>query len=147
MILLLAIVSLGQIALTVPDYSFAGHWTADVAASRFNGAVAVKAASLDFVVRPQAVEITNRTTDTSGRELGTGTTTFTTDGQPHPHDELLPGLIVVARWNGPRQLDTVLTRTNGIVDRVTYEVSDNGRTLTTRTAGPLGTQEIVFRRE
>jgi hypothetical protein len=31
-------------------------------------------------------------------------------------------------------------------DRVSYEVSDSGRTLTTRTSGSLGDQVIVFRR-
>ena len=102
---------------------------------------------LEFVVTPETVAITNRTIDISNRDVGTGTTTLRTDGESHPHDEVLPGLTVVAQWRGPRLLDTVLTRRNGIVDHVTYEISDDGRTLTTKTAGPLGTQEIVFRRD
>lgn len=128
-------------------HPFQGHWTADIAASRFNGTVAVKAASLEFIVTSETVTITNRTIDMSNSDVGTGTTTFRTDGESHAHDELLAGLTVVAQWHGPRLLDTVLTRKNGIIDHVTYEISGDGRTLTTKTAGPLGTQEIVFRRD
>jgi hypothetical protein len=142
----LAVALLAQSSASA-DHPFAGHWTADLAASRFNGPVVVKAASLEFVVTSETVAITHRTIDSSDRDVGTGTTTLRIDGESHPHDELLPGLTVVARWRGPRLLDTVLTRRNGIVDHVTYEISDDGRTLTTKTAGSLGTQEIVFRRD
>jgi hypothetical protein len=130
----------------VGPHSFSGYWTADVAASRLNGSVALRSASLDLVVSEETVVITNHTVDTSGRDVGTGTSTFRTDGQPHVHDELMPGLSVIARWPSDRLLDTVLTRPNGITDHVTYEVSSDGATLVTRTAGPFGTQEIVFRR-
>ena len=123
-----------------------GKWIADVSASRFNGSVAVKSASLDLLVSEETVVITNHTVDTSDRDVGTGTSTFQTDGQPHAHDELMRGLSVVARWSSDRVLDTVLTRPNGVSDHVTYEVSLDGATLVTRTAGPFGTQEIVFRR-
>lgn len=140
----LAIAALGQSGSS-SEHPFTGYWTADIPASRFNGAVAVKAASLQFVVTSETVTITNRTIDISNRDLGTGTTTFRTDGQSHPHDELLVGLMVVAQWRGPRLLDTVLTRRNGMVDHVTYE-HDRG-TLTAKTAGPFGTQKIVFRRD
>jgi len=58
----------------------------------------------------------------------------------------MPGLIVVARWHGTRVLETVLTRKDGQTDRVTYEVSLDGRTLTTRTSGNFGDQAIVFDR-
>lgn len=142
--LTVALVNQGGVSANHP---FAGHWNADIAASRFNGAIAVKAASLEFVVKAETVEITDRTIDFSNRDVGTGTTSLRTDGEPHPHDELLAGLTVVARWRGQRLLDTVMTRGNGVVDHVTYEISDDGRTLTTKTAGPLGTQEIVFRRD
>ena len=126
---------------------FSGHWTADVLASRFNGAVAVKMATLEFVVTSETVIITNHAIDNFNRDVDTGATTLRTDGESHEHDELLPGLTVIARWRGPRLLDTVLTRTNGIVDHVTYEIFDDAKTLTTKTVGSLGTQEIVFHRD
>jgi hypothetical protein len=40
----------------------------------------------------------------------------------------------------------VLTRRNGVTDHVTYELSSDGSVLAARTAGPFGTQEIIFRR-
>ena len=129
------------------NHSFDGLWTADLAASRFNGRVDVKAATLEFIVSVDAVAVTNHTIDVAGKDVGTGTTTFRTDGRPHPHDELLPGLTAVAQWHSPTLLDTVLTRPNGIVDHVAYDLSESGSVLIVRTAGPFGTQEIVFRRQ
>ena len=142
------IVLAGSVGLQVQgrSHSFNGDWVADMAASRFNGSVAVKAATLDLAVSESAVTITNHSIDTSNRDLGTGTSTFTTDGKAHVHDELMPGLSVVAKWANDRLLDTVLTRPNRVSDHVTYEISADGKTLVTRTAGPFGTQEIVFRR-
>ena len=59
---------------------------------------------------------------------------------------LMPGLIVVARWRGSHVLETILTRNDGHVDRVTYDVSADGRTLTTTTSGHLGEHVMVFDR-
>src|SRR5258706_8950057 len=143
-LLWLAVALLAQSSVN-PGHPLAGRWTADIRGSRFNGAVAVKETSLEFVVTSETVAITNHTIDISDRDLGTGTTTLRTDGKSYPHDELLIGLTIVTQWKGPKLLATVLTRSSGIVDHVTYEVSDDGRTLTTKTSGPLGTQEIVFR--
>jgi hypothetical protein len=129
------------------SHPFNGRWIADMSTSRFNGSIAVQSASLDFLVSAESVVITNHSIDKSGRDVGTGTSSFRTDGQPHVHDELMPGLIIVATWSGDRTLNTVLTRPNGVMDRVSYELSSDGSTLVTRTAGPFGTQEIVFRRQ
>jgi hypothetical protein len=60
---------------------------------------------------------------------------------------LMPGLIVVARWRGSHVLETILTRRDGQVDRVTDEVSADGSTLTTTTSGTLWEQVIVFDRK
>ena len=57
---------------------------------------------------------------------------------------LMPGLIVVARWRGSHVLETILTRKDGQVDQVTYEVSADGSTPTTTTSGTLGEQVMVF---
>jgi hypothetical protein len=145
-VLLATALLVAQAALP-PGQRFQGHWTADVAASRFNPGVVVKAATLDFAVTSETVSITDGITDGSGREIGTGTTVFRTDGKVYPHEQLLSGLTVVCQWKGPSLLDTVLTRRNGIVDHVTYEVSEDGETLTLRTQGPLGSQTILYRRD
>jgi hypothetical protein len=128
------------------DHPFNGAWTADMSRSRWNGTVQVKESTLALDVTADSVTIVSRTVDVNDRVIGPTTTRFVTDGAPHRHNELMPGLMVVARWTTARLLDTVLTRANGIVDHVAYEVSEEGATLTTRTSGPLATQEIVFRR-
>jgi hypothetical protein len=53
---------------------------------------------------------------------------------------LMPGLIVVAKWRGSDVLDTILTWTEGQVDRVTSEVSADGSTLTSTAPGNLGSK-------
>ena len=55
-------------------------------------------------------------------------------------------MVARARWAGPRRLETVFTRRSGVVERVNYEVSADGTTLTNATEGPLGLQRVIFRR-
>jgi hypothetical protein len=121
-----------------------GTWVADLSKSTLHKGSPVRSATLRFTVTAESVSITDSTRDASGKEIGTGTTVFVTDGKSHPHDALMPGLTVVATWRHARLFETLLTRKDGQVDRVTYEVSDDGKTLTTRTSGPLGDQTIVF---
>jgi hypothetical protein len=142
---LVAAVALGQPAGSANP--FVGQWAANIAKSQLRPNAQIQSESLRFdVARPGTVSISDSVITTSGREIGQGTTTFQVDGEVHPHDELLPGLVVVTRWRGPRLLETTLTRTDGQIDRVTYEVSANGQTLTVKTEGPLGGQLIVFER-
>ena len=59
---------------------------------------------------------------------------------------LMPGLIVVARWRGSHVLETILTRKDGQVGRVTDEVSADRSTLATTTSGNRGEHVMVFDR-
>jgi hypothetical protein len=145
--LISALAVLVQTGGAATEHPFVGRWTADLAKSKLHTGSPLRAPTLQFAVTSESVSITDDARDASGRAIGTGQTTFQTDGAPHPHDKLLPGLTVVANWRGPRRLETVLTRASGEVDRVTYEVSADGQTLTTTTSGSLGTQVIVFRRQ
>jgi len=72
--------------------------------------------TLQVAVIGDTVSITDTVVIPSGQNVGQGTTTFQTDGREHSHDELMPGLIVVARWRGPDVLETILT---GKMDRST----------------------------
>jgi hypothetical protein len=146
LVLISALAILVQTGGAVVEHPFAGRWTADLTKSKLHAGSPVRAATLQFAVTSESVSITDDARDASGQAIGTGQTRFQTDGAPHPHDKLLPGLTVVANWRGPRRLETVLTRASGEVDRVTYEVSADGHSLTTTTSGGLGTQVIVFRR-
>jgi hypothetical protein len=147
LVLISALAILVQTGRAAAEHPFAGLWTADLAKSKLHAGSPLRAATLRFAVTSESVSITDDARDASGRAIGTGQTTLVTDGAPHPHDKLLPGLTVVASWRGPRRLETVLTRASGEVDRVTYEVSTDRHTLTTTTTGSLGTQVIVFRRQ
>ena len=123
-----------------------GRWTADLSASRLHPGVSVRSIALVFVVSPNRVRITDDVVLASGQQVGHGPAEFVTDGQEHRNDALLAGLVVQARWVNPRRLETVLKRPNGVVERVSYETSADGSTLTNTTDGPLGSQVIVFRR-
>src|SRR5262245_52617389 len=94
---------------------FAGEWDAVLSKSCLRPNSPIQSEHLRFdVPTARTVSITDSVVTTAGKEIGQGTTTFQVDGEIHPHDELLPGLTVVARWNGPRRLETALTRTNGM---------------------------------
>jgi hypothetical protein len=73
------------------------------------------------------VSITDTVIDASGQIVGRGTTTFQADGKEHAHDDVMRGLVAVARWRGSHVLETVLTRKDGKVDHVTYEISADGK--------------------
>ena len=138
---LVAVIASAQPLSTHP---FAGNWVANMAKSQLRPNAHIESERLRLEVTKDNVSITDSVITTSGREIGQGTTTFQVDGQAHPHDELLPGLTVIARWRGTHLLETVLTRRNGQIDRVTYELAENGQTLTVKTEGDLGGQLIVF---
>jgi hypothetical protein len=125
------------------DNAFVGSWTADLAQSKLRPNSHITSATLVFSVTPEAVSITDSVID-GGQQVGHGTTVFQTDGKEHPHDELAPGMMVVALWRSSRRLETTL-KWNGQTDTVTYDVSSDGKTLTNRVLGRLGEQVIVFK--
>src|SRR5262245_15583491 len=115
--LLAALLAIAQSA-SLPGAALAGTWTADMARSRFHASLNVRSRLLRTGITDNTVTITDSIVNAAGQEIGQGTTTFQVDGQPHPHDELLPGLMVVATWQSARRLETTLTRRTGRVDRV-----------------------------
>lgn len=141
------LMALLALTLVQPDaHPLEGRWVADLAASRLHAGTAVRSIALAFVVRSDRVRISDEVMAASGEQVGHGPAEFITDGRPHPNDELLPGLMAQARWTNSRRLETVLTRRSGVVERVSYEISPDGLTLTNTMEGPLGTQILVFRR-
>jgi hypothetical protein len=128
------------------QHPFVGHWKADLSKSEPVDSQ-IQGISLEVAIVADTVSFALKVIDASGQEVGLGTTTFQTDGKEHPHDDLTPGTVVVAKWNGSDILETVQTRKDGQVVRVTYEISSNRRTLTTRTSDNLGKQVIVFDRQ
>jgi hypothetical protein len=123
-----------------------GTWIADLSKSEPPNAQ-IQRISLEVAVAGDTVSVTDKVTDASGQDMGFGTVTYQTDGTEHPHDDLMPGMVVVARWNSSNILETVRTRKDGQVLRVTFEISSNSQTLTTTASDSLGKQVIVFDRK
>jgi hypothetical protein len=71
--------------------------------------------------------------------------TFRTDGIPTP-GTLNPGIVLMARWVGSRVLASIAEKNSQVVALVTYEVSADGKALTSRSSGMLE-QTIVFDRK
>jgi hypothetical protein len=64
----------------------------------------------------------------------TGTFKIHPDGKEHPIPGS-PGLVEVSRWAGPHTLETVARQEGKVVGHSSYEVSDDGKTLTAKISG------------
>jgi hypothetical protein len=141
------LIVLFALAFPQPDaHALQGRWVADLAASRLHPGTSVRSIALTFLVSSDRVRISDDVVSGSGEQVGHGAAEFVTDGRERPNDALLPGLVAQARWASPLRLETALKRPDGVIERVSYEASSDGLTLTNRTEGPLGVQVIVFRR-
>lgn len=121
--------------------------TADISRSKLAPNYQLQSATLQFAVAGDIVTATSRVVLASGQQ-SQATERFQVDGQGHPFEKspLGPGVVVVARWLGPRVLETVAAQNGKEVARATYEVSPDGRTLTATTSGMVQ-QVIVFERK
>ena len=105
----------------------AGAWRADLSLSRPPDRP-FRRAALHVDVSPERVTITDTVVDASGREAR-GVNTIHADGQSHPSAH---GYALTARWRDSHALETVVTKDQLEVSRLTYEVSRDGGTLTLR---------------
>src|SRR5262245_3703369 len=99
--LLAFILALGQAGSSALE----GRWTADLSASKVHPGVSVRSIALTFVVSPDRVHITDDVVLVSGQQVGQGGAEFLTDGEEHPNDALLTGLVVRASWISPHRLE------------------------------------------
>jgi hypothetical protein len=79
----------------------------------------------------------------SGQEQR-ATETFRTDGT-ETRGTLTPGVTLVAKWLDPHVLASLAKKDGNVIAVVTYEVSSDGKTLTSRSSGMVE-QTIVFDR-
>lgn len=125
------------------DHPFAGSWVANFSKSNVHPTFQYRAVTLDIEVSGENVTLASRSIGGAGNEIRAGET-FRTDGTVKP-GTLTPGVSHVARWLGPDVLATIARRDGRTVALVTYEVSADRKSLTSRSSGLLE-QVIVFDR-
>ena len=131
-------------------HAFSGSWTANIAKSRRHPNHLFKSAAMRVEVSADVVSLTYTGVNMSGGEES-GTTKVYADGKEHEIAEA-PGFVAVSRWLSPRILETTAKKDGKVVGHSTYEISEDGKTLTARIKGSdaSGTefeQTIVFDRD
>ena len=107
---------------------FVGKWTAKLSKSKRHPANQFQSAMIEFKVDGNIVTIIDAVIDESGHEV-TANNTILVDGNEHP-SENGNGYVLVAKWNGPRVIETSATKDGLDVGWGKYEVSKDGKTLT-----------------
>ena len=113
--------------------SLLGTWTANLSKSRRHANHQFESATLRFEMSGNAVQVTHSGVNAKG-EQESGTTTFHPDGKEYPVAQA-PGVVAVAEWVGTRILETTAKKDGKVVGHGTYEISDDGQTLTATVAG------------
>ncbi|HZS03266.1 MAG TPA: hypothetical protein VFD58_00195 [Blastocatellia bacterium] len=109
-----------------------------------------RSAALHFDVSDEAVLLTFTGVNMAGKRES-GTKRLHPDGKEYPLAEA-PGVVEVAKWAGSHTLEVVARKDGVVAGRGTYEVSEDGKTLTARIKGADAggaefEQVIVFDRE
>jgi hypothetical protein len=130
---------------------FSGTWVANIAKSQRHPNHLFQSATLRFVVMGDTVTITHGGVNAGGQEES-GTIVLQADGKEHAASEQTPGIVVVTRWAGPRVLEVVAKNAGATVGHQSFQVSVDGKTLTTNVwgtdaSGKRFEQVIVFDRK
>lgn len=141
--LLLVLVTLAQ-AGPGAENPFVGTWMADFSKSKLHPSFQFQGVTLQIAVAGDTATLTSELVSAAGQKLRAAET-FRTDGTETP-GTLTPGVTLVARWVGSQVLASVAKKAGEIVALVTYEISSDGRTLTSRSSGMLE-QVVVFERK
>lgn len=144
---ILTVVGMGdlQAGQTVPakENPFVGHWTANLSKSKLHPNFHVQGVTLQIAVAGDSVTMASELVNASG-QTQRAAETFRTDGTETP-GTLTPGVSHVARWVGSHVLASIAKKDDQVIALVTYEVSADGKTLTSRSSGMIE-QVIVFDR-
>lgn len=129
---------------------FAGTWIANIEKSRRHANHQFHSATLSFVISGDEVTLTHAGVNASGKQES-GKTVLRADGHEHEVSPLAPGVVAATRWRGAHVLETVARKDGQVVGEGTYEVSNDGKTLTATIAGTDGAgarfeQVVVFDR-
>ena len=117
-------------SLHAADNPFVGTWTLNLSKSKLPANAQYKSITLQFAVVFDTVTVGSKFVAASGQEQ-TATELFHTDGKEHP-GTLSLGVLHTARWVNARMIETTAKKDGKDMGVVQYEVSADGRTLTSR---------------
>jgi hypothetical protein len=140
MVLFLVMMTLGGAA----QNPFAGTWVANLSKSRPHPDFRFQRVTLQIAVTGENVTMSSVVTDAAGKEQRAAET-FRSDGTETP-GTLTPGVTHIARFVGSHVLATIANKDGLLFAMVTYEVSADGKVLTSRSSGMME-QVIVFDRQ
>lgn len=115
-----------SVQTAVRQSPLAGVWRANVENSPEPSLRLCDAATLEFTVEADQVTLSDTVWEPSGAETR-HSYTLRVGGPPQRVDH---GYVMAARWRGSRALDVSVAQNGQHLMRVTYAVSDDGRTLT-----------------
>jgi hypothetical protein len=129
-------------------HPLAGTWIANIAKSTRHENHQFASSTMRFDISPGEVKFTYEGVNASGK-LEKGEQTLNVDGQPHDHPQA-PGIAVTSSL-GPRGIESSATKEGVVLGRGTYDVSEDGQTMTATVngidgAGKAFEQVIVFDR-
>jgi ketosteroid isomerase-like protein len=131
-------------ASPLPESPLVGNWTANMAKSKLDPPGQFRSATLQIAVAGDAMTMASELVDGSGQTRRVAET-FRTDGTETP-GTLNPGVTLMARWLGPTVLASIAKKDGQVIALVTYQLSTDGKTLTSRSSG-TAEQTIVFDRK
>jgi len=123
---------------------FVGTWTADLPKSRLHPSSQFQSVTLQIGVAGDTMTMASVIVDASG-QTQRAAETFRTDGTETP-GTLSAGVTLMAKWLGSHVLASVAMKSGQVLALVTYEVSADGKTLTSRSSGMIE-QVVVFDRQ
>lgn len=128
----------------VSENPFVGSWIANLSKSRPHPDFKVQRVTLQIDVAGDTVKMASVVVDPTGQEQRAAET-FRSDGTETP-GTLTPGVTHIARFVGSHVLATIANKDGQLFAMITYEVSTDGKTLTSRSSGMME-QVIVFDRQ
>ena len=128
----------------------AGTWKANLSKSQRDPNHQFQSLTLRFEVSDEAVLLTFTGVNMAGKQES-GTRKLRPDGKEYPVAEA-PGVVEIAKWMGTNTLAIVAKKDKQVVGESTYEVAQDGKTLTSKVKGTDAKgrqfeQLIVFDRE
>jgi len=123
---------------------FVGTWTADLTKSRLHPSSKFQSVTLQIGVAGDTMTMASEIVTASG-QTQRAAETFQTDGT-ETAGTLSAGVTLIAKWLGRYVLASLAMKGGQVLALVTYEVSSDGKTLTSRSSGMIE-QVIVFDRK